>query len=723
MACVDEMTGKGSAIVPPRYTKGMTLTDGIRRNDDVATSLNSKSRAFERLTARYVAAGAAKVNSIITAIDAKLFSIDKTPVEDLIELQESVSPVSLNGSQALRDPKPEEVMPVNSTDPLRPPPMPPGMMPAALPGVPLTTKDLADEQAALAHKKAKKAEQLIYDWQIEAKYSKHIRRMMYRAARYGTGVMKGPFPEYRTMRAVTMVDQQTAKVEYKELIKPGFEALSPWDCFPDPDCGEDIHQGEGFFERSYVVEKVLRKLAKEDGYFDREILLAIKEGPQQGRASNEGPSLSGAGTGKDERFELWYYTGTLTLEESKAINDALGAQQKDLLLPLQAMVPVIITMVNDRIIKCTQSPIKSGKLPYNFQPWEFREGSCWGIGVAEQCFMPQEMLNGALRAMANNAAAGTQVILNKQLVTPADQSPVIYALKLWHLSADATTDDIRKAFGIFDIPNVTDKMLAIINHAYLVAENSTNIPLITQGHSGKTTPDTYGAAQLQENNANQLLRDVAGRYDDFIGERNVDDLYEWLLLDPEVPADAKGDFQIHAKGASALAERYIQDQFIAQEYPMVKDPAFGINPKKWYAQLRRSKHLNPEDVQYTDEEQQKLAQVPPPKAPQVQAAEIRAQVDLQKAKMDQDRDTVYVQAETARTQSEHQARMQELAQELDIAMRKAQIEMEKIKADIAETTMKLQTQQELSTQRHAVEVATPPTEPAGRAPAGQAFEK
>jgi len=725
MACIDELTGQGPAIVRPRYTKGLTLTDGIRRSDDAPAGIQGRSTAFERLTARYVAAGAAKVNSIITSVDAKLFSLDATPVSDLAELQQEASQLSLNGQPAMRDPKPEELVPPNPTDPLASPAMPPGLSPEAMPGVPLTTKDLADEQVSIAHQKAKKAEQIIYDWYIEGKYQKHVRKMVRRACRYGTGVMKGPFPEMRKMRVVSKLAENRIVMQFKEVLKPAFKALSPWDCFPDPDCGEDIHEGSGFFERDFAAEKTLVGLMKEPGYFVRAIQQVLKEGPQKRDQQNEGPNSQTTPL-KDGRFELWYYTGTLTLEEAQSINACLNLpddQKKDLALPLQALVPVIVTMVNDQIIKCVHTPLESGRLPYRFLPWEEREGSCWGIGVAEQCFMPQDMINAALRAMANNAAAGAQVVLNKQLVVPADQSPMIYMLKLWHLSPDATVDDIRKAFGIFDIPNVTDKMLAIIMHAYLVAENSTNIPLISQGHSGKTTPDTYGAAQLQDNNANQLLRDVASQYDDYIGEPNVDDLYEWLMADPEIDDSAKGDFQISAKGAASLAERYIQDQWLVQEYPMVQDPKFGINPKKWYAQLRRSKHLNPEDVQYTDEEQKKLAEAPPPKPPQVQVAEIRAQVDLQKAKAQQDRDSVYVQAETQRTQNEHMARMKELEQKLQIAMQEAQIKMEQIKADIAETVMKLKTQSNLAAEDRAGEALQAPNEPPGRAKDGHSFEQ
>ena len=52
------------------------------------------------------------------------------------------------------------------------------------------------------------------------------------------------------------------------------------------------------------------------------------------------------------------------------------------------------------------------------------------------------------------------------------------------------------------------------------------------------------------------------------------------------------------------------------------------------------------------------------------------------------------------------------------------ISLESIKAALASDTMKLKTQKELSSlNRAAKQVATPPTEPVGQAPAGEAYQR
>ena len=51
------------------------------------------------------------------------------------------------------------------------------------------------------------------------------------------------------------------------------------------------------------------------------------------------------------------------------------------------------------------------------------------------------------------------------------------------------------------------------------------------------------------------------------------------------------------------------------------------------------------------------------------------------------------------------------------------ISLESIKAALASDTMKLKTQKELAAGKSAPQIATPPTEPPGRAPEGQAYQR
>ena len=292
-------------------------------------------------------------------------------------------------------------------------------------------------------------------------------------------------------------------------------------------------------------------------------------------------------------------------------------------------------------------------------------------------------------------------------------------------------------------------MLEIINLGERFAEETTSIPLIAQGQSGATTPDTFGAAQLQNNNANQLLRSIGYAFDDYITEPVIRQYYEWLLLDPEVPSEEKGEFQIDAHGSIALVERAIQDQSIAQMGNMAANPIYGIDPKKWAKLFLKSKRLNPDEVQYTEEEQAKLDANPPPEAPAVTVAKINADTQLKLGVMKQTADQQTTQAEgqiaaaahvleVARTQTEQQKVHGDLtmqAHQMDQQNQQAlteqnnqlKINLDKAKAELAKVAMQLQTERDLNASNNAIDLHkhhNPSPQPAvqvpGRAGNGQA---
>ena len=65
---------------------------------------------------------------------------------------------------------------------------------------------------------------------------------------------------------------------------------------------------------------------------------------------------------------------------------------------------------------------------------------------------------------------------------------------------------MRDAFVAVLIPNVQQEMMATIMYGMKLAEEASGIPLVTQGQDGATTPQTFGQAELQNNNAHAWLR-------------------------------------------------------------------------------------------------------------------------------------------------------------------------------------------------------------------------
>jgi hypothetical protein len=763
-----------------QWVKPTTLNAPVSTTDKTAKATAPKrSTVFVRLTSRYVDAGTAKVCEILVSPNDKAFSFEPEPVPELIRQQEDRSPATdPSGKPLFRPATPDELNPIavpyGSPLILNPPaptsqPNPQGQMPRP-DMVPVTKAEQAIKAVQYARECAKRAETQIWDWMVGCQHNREIRKVIFDASRLGVGVLKFAPDQRKSMARIN------GKIETLYELFPTDSWVDPWNIFPDPACGESIRDGDYIFERAFLSERQVEKLKGLPGYINSQIDKAIELGPgkQRKHAANRKPSERNE---LKQDYEVWYFHGAIRKSDFETLNPeaakSVGKAQR---------VYAIVTMIEDTPVKGAINPLESGDLPYLNVPWQRRPGSWVGIGVAEQIQVPQKIVNAATRALLNNAgiSAGPQIIINTSGVTPADKVWELTPNKIWYSENDGVVDDVRKAFYSFDIANVGKAMMDIIQYGMRLAEESTNIPLITQGQSGDTTPETLGATQLQNNNANQLLRDIGYQFDDFITEPLVRMYYEYLLLDEDTAPELKGAFRINAHGSASLVERAIQDQTILQLGPYTLNPQYKADPAKWFANMVRTKRLSPEDFQYTPEQQQAIDSKPPVPAPQVQVAMINAkvaemkmkmdmarvegekQLDLQianleaqteleiarmeqttnqlRVKLDTDRDTVYVKAELARASAEHQVKMEELSLKKEIAIAefaaKYRINQEQVKSKLADSAMKLRVQKELAAaeqqidlHKHHTPTATdvmtlePPVQLPGKASPGKAFSQ
>ena len=601
------------------------LTRGTNKADE------SRSTAYVRLTTRYVDMASAKVKEKALPIDDKPFGLKPTPVPE---------PVA------------GDIDPAATAQPVAPvAPAHPGQPPSPVAPV----ADAAKQAMSLALVAAEKSADRIYDWWIASNFATHIRRVIDDSARIGVGVLKGPFPTNRKDKAFALKKDDTGKMvgalEMVDTTQPGLIAVDPWNFFPAGNCGENIHDGDHVFERGYLSESKLLGLKNQKGLLGESVYLAdqidivVSQGPDKCK-ENRDPRSPEA---KKNLYEVWYFTGQMSRKDMIALK-AVGAED----LPDEVMdCFALVTLVNDTVIQAQFNPLeKSGHFPYRTFPWARRAGSWAGVGVAEQCSLPQAMANAGTRSWLNNAgvSAGAQVLIDLSKIYSLDGSNIIGGgVKLWGTLPEATGVDLRQAMATFEIPNMGKELKEIIDYAFKLAEELTNIPLVSQGQTGKDDPQTFGQAELQNSNANTLLRQIADNIDTMVKEM-VDDFYEWLLLDPDVPDSEKGDFDILASGCSAMVEKSIQEQTLLAMGPMTLNPAYGLSPARWAEQYAKSKRMNPELLQYTDEEKAKMQSQPPPEAPAVTAAKINAGAKIHGIEMQAHAQLAQVQAEAAHEQ-------------------------------------------------------------------------
>lgn len=664
---------KGSVITKPRTQEG-TLLERKR-------SPAGRSTAFVNITRPYCDAAAARVGDVFMPTDQRNWSLENTPVPDH------------PGDALMGGEMPQEIIGQGN--------------PAAMMAMP--APDIGSEDAIA------RAQLTIDDWLIESEYHAELRKVIGCCARLGVGILKGPHPARKKFRSARKTEMGWA-VTMETKTSPVSIFVDPWNFYPDPNCGDDIQDGSYCMERGDLSARALRDLKGGD-YLDDMIDLCLDEGPT---VSGDGTQKRGAANGKrvsdKEMYSVWYFYG----EVSKKDMLAAGCECDE------EAVPAIVTMVNDRIIMITQSPLDSGEYPYDIMVWQQKIDHWAGLGVARQIRTPQKGLNGAVRALQDNSSisSGPQIIVDTSKLEPVDGKWTITPNKLWRTRLDAETSDVRAAFTIVSIETRQAELLNVINYWTRAAEEITNMPMLLQGQSGGA-PETLGGMQIVNSNASAVLRLIARTFDTLL-ERHIGRYYEWLLL--YGPEDAKGQFQVDARGSSALVERDIQNMAILRLLPVSKDPAFGLDPSSVMQEVLKSLRLNPTSLEPSEEKKKKMAEAVQPTPVQVEVARIRTSSSEKIAEMEVGHKSQLVQAQAFRDTNEAHYKSETLSLELRLAQLKFAHEnglsLEEAKVEMAKTTMELQTQKELAYNLGKVpQVAKDAVEPVGRAPHGAAFQR
>ena len=739
----------GATVEKPTTSGSRTYNKGNSENSDTV-----KSTVFPNITQPYVDAAAARISDMLLPTDDRNFVIEPTPIPELAEFEEladtpiappplppaapgpsspGAQPLVMGGAPMQGAPmqgSPMQGAPMQGS-PTPAPAEPPVMI--KLPNGETVTLDQLREKIAktkaTARRQSDGAQAQIDDWLTECDYLGEVRGVIDDAAKVGTGVLKGPVP---MMLRAKKFDGDTL-VLY-EKINPSSKNISYWNLYPDPACGENIHNGSWIFERDTLSEKKIKALKGLPGYIDSQIDLVLEEGPAKYTAAGK-IQFDGKTSVKKGQFEIWYYHGTVSREDI----EAAGCNCPEGTNP---SFEALITLINDHVVRAAINPLDSGEFPYDVMRWKRRPGHWAGVGVARQMRTSQRMVTAATRNLMDNAGlgAGPMFVFGRG-IRPQNNIWEIKPRKIFVRDEDDDTNRPTKSeIETIVIPMLQVELTNIIQLGMKMAEDSTGLPMLLQGQQG-SAPDTVGGMQMLNNNASAVLRRIARLFDIGLTVPHIQRYYEWLMLFGE-KADIKGDMFIKARGSSALVERDAQTMELAQIVGMTVNPVFGKDPKKAMDEYLKSRRFNPETFNYTKEEQAKIDSQPPAPPPQVQAAQIRAETDLKKTEMsvgaqvertkiDTDRDRAYVEAETQRTEREHQARMAELNVKRELALLEyatsQKMSLDRVKADLAKTAMTLRTQRELAGAdrqlRAAEQVAKPLVEPPGRAEPGRAFQQ
>lgn len=567
-------------------------------------------------------------------------------------------------------------------------------------GQPFKLKDIAQALMDEARKKADAMQRDIEDQLIECDYNGELRKMIHDAAKLGTGVVKGPIVTNRTRKAwQPYTDAHGNTVQMIQMVEetdPATFRVDPRNCYPDPGCGESVHDGKGMYEMRKLTAKQVRELAKQPGYMKEQLRKVLEEGPKRAATFQEMRDEEQRDLARDT-YELWEYWGEVEHEDLEAAGVQLG--EKDELRTVSACV----VMINNTIVKAFLNPLEDGSLPYDFFVWEKVSGSVWGYGIPYLMRAQQKVLNAAWRQMMDNAgvSSGPQIVIKPNSIQPADKQWQLTSRKIWFATDDM--DDVRKAFATFEFNSHQAELAAIIKMAMELSDQESGVPTITQGEKG-TAPDTVGGMQMLMNSANVVLRRLVKQFDDMVTKPHINRYYDYNMLynDNE---EVKGDFQIDARGSSALLIRDIQNQAFLNLLAAGANPVYGVylDTEKLFKKALQAQHIDPDEVFKSEAEIEKIKeQQQNPQGhqdPKLAAAQVRAQTELQKAQIQNQGDLADLQVRQQIAQMQSQVRMAELQMQREIEMLKManeqHLSLEEIKAKLADTAIRERSKKEL----------------------------
>lgn len=482
----------------------------------------------------------------------------------------------------------------------------------------------ADQEAKAIMEAAKEAtegmERSIDDSLTECKFNGESRKGIEDGVRLGTMVLYGPFPARQTSKVWIPRPDGTQELQINESIVPATMRWDPWDTFFDPSCGNDHQRGRGFILRRNVNRKELRALVGLPGY-DAEAIREVLRSPATKVRVAEGRVLRDQV--RDDSYEMWTYHGEIEPEEMELLSSRTEGD------PLTDVTFGVLIIVNDKIIGAMDSWVVDKTLPVDVWNWRKADDSPFGYGMPDELEHQQRVVNSAWRQVMDNGrtSLGGQIVMKKGMVIPQNNSYEITPNKIWLAKDDM--EDVREAFSVFEFNSHLQELLAIAQAAMQFADMETSMPQIMGGEQG-SAPETVGGMVMLFNNANAVLRQRVKLYDDNITKPHLARYYDWKMANDPDP-NIKGDFEIDARGSTALIERDIQNQALLNLANITNNPRYipHLREREELKAILKAFKVNPEEMMKPEDqvkqEMEAQAQQGGPADPRIAVAEMNMQ--------------------------------------------------------------------------------------------------
>lgn len=632
-----------------RQYHGRYSVDEERRLQELRKQTGS-SDVFVNRTRTKTDRAAARVADMLFPTDDKNFGIKPTPNPELSRLSKDQTPaLNESGQPLMIDPQT---------------------------GQPLTLAQIAEQERETAEERAEAMEREIDDQLVEAKYHAVGRQVILDAARVGTGIVKGPVITARTRKSWQKVDGATHQLQIIRDVRPGVQRVSPWHFFPDMSAAT-IAEAGFIFERGYLNEVAIRRLGQNPMYAKTQLQKALDSKPfnaGQDEYTSERKILSGLTNTQRQPYERWEYHGPIDRDELACAYSALNPP-RDLSGDIAPRPMVHAVMINDVMVMADVYALETEEAIYSVWNWAPSESSIFGYGIPYLCRAPQTVINSTWRNMLDNAAYSVAGItaVDYDLLEPIDGKYELTPRKVFAVkNGTQSARSIRDAITTFKIDSIQPQLSEIYALGNELMDAETAIPLIAEGENAEQgQQQTATEYRLKYNAANAYLRFLVRRWDDDITKPLITRFYDYNMQQSD-KEEIKGDFEVDARGSSALFDRDVTLQALLNLAQFAESPVFGphINVPDLLRKIAESMNVSVDDILNDMDEQQPAEEAPDPamiaEAKKIQLEQNKQQIDQQRLELDRERLNV----------------------EIFKASREAELNYDKLRAEMAKAEIK-----------------------------------
>ncbi len=296
------------------------------------------------------------------------------------------------------------------------------------------------------------------------------------------------------------------------------------------------------------------------------------------------------------RYSVKKFYGDVTGEELRGTG-LVDVPNDELNMPIRAE----IWYCGKHIFKAR---IRKGPIPYYIVPYVRRGNIPFGKGVPMLGKSSQDAMNGAARAIMDNAAIAAGPIVEKNLqlmeINPGKDPADISAWEVILSSHDGNSG--KRAVHFTDIPAYTQQFMMIFDKFRQLMDEETFLPSISGGQQGLGTTKTFSGMSLLNSNANKTLKKVMRNIDDRLIEPLVEGFVDWnLRYNPK--EEIQAPVKVVAKGSSSLMAQELRTQRLLTLLQIIAGNP-NYKEQEVVRMLARELGVSPGKVVLTDEERQ-----------------------------------------------------------------------------------------------------------------------